>query len=243
MAADYCMPHLFLEIQADYFLYTEFLLGKTYILTHCFKSMSPHLRIKLLNKHYMNSFDKQGADSLKTPKTVSKKVLLISILLVFVLLAGIWIWKEIEIINLREGAERDRMVLQDRAAELVVQSHEEHLKLLAKPFVWAIRSELLEGNISQVNLYTNEMVKEKNFKGIVVANNKGIIVSSTNKKDEGKDFNTVGKTDYLKNNNTIIDNAGDSLLVMSSPIMGFNNRLGTLMITYDVQQPELVLKK
>lgn len=81
------------------------------------------------------------------------------------------------------------------------------------------------------------MVKEKNFLSIVVANNKGIIISSTNKKNEGKEFTSAGKPEYLSADTTVVEKINDSLLIMSSPIMGFNNKLGTLMINYKIQQP------
>ena len=45
-----------------------------------------------------------------------------------------------------------------------LRSHEQHLPLLVKLFVWLIRNEMLQEDVSQVPLYLNEMVKEKNFK-------------------------------------------------------------------------------
>ena len=35
------------------------------------------------------------------------------------------------------------------------------LRSIAKPLVWAVRSGMLKNNISQANLYANEMAKEK----------------------------------------------------------------------------------
>ncbi len=172
------------------------------------------------------------------PKGSAKKIILIIILVAVILIAAIWIWKNSQISNIREEASHEKQMIQDRAKTLIINSHKEHLKLLVKPYVWAVRSELMQGNINQVNLYANEMVKEKNFQNIVVANNKGIIISSTNKKNEGKDFTSVGKPEYLSADTTIVEKINDSLLVVSSPIMGFNNKLGTLMINYKIQQPD-----
>lgn len=78
-----------------------------------------------------------------------------------------------------------------------------------------------------------EMVKEKNFQRIALVNDKGIIVSSANKKDEGKPFSTIGNNGDLGNNNTNMQTQ-DSVINMTSPIMGFNNRLGTLFIKYNI---------
>jgi cytoskeletal protein RodZ len=171
-------------------------------------------------------------------KRADRKKLLITILVALVLLATLWLWKNIQINNERKEAERKNEMLQERASGLITNAHKEHLKLLAKPYVWAVRTELLKGNINQVNLYANEMVKEKNFQNIVVANDKGVIISSTNKKNEGQPFTSVGKPNYLTSDTTTVENINDSILVMSSPVMGFNNRLGTMMITYKVKRPE-----
>ena len=92
---------------------------------------------------------------------------------------------------------------------------------------------------SQVNLYADDMIKEKNLPLIAVANDSGITVSSTNKKDEGAPFTSIGEAASLNNNNTMVENTGDSVLIVTSPIMGFNNRLGTLFIKCAIQLPAL----
>ena len=169
-----------------------------------------------------------------TRPTVDRKIFIITILVALLLIAGIWIWKSIETSNIRKNAETEKEELKQEAKGLIVQTHEQHLKLLAKPFVWAVRSEMMQGNMSQVNLYMIEMVKEKNFQRIALVNDKGIIVSSTNKKDEGKPFSTIGNNADLGNNNTNMQTLQDSVINMTSPVMGFNNRLGTLFVRYSI---------
>lgn len=169
----------------------------------------------------------------------SNKNILITIGVALVLLIALWIWKSIEVANVRKTAESNYQVLKEQAINSIVTSNEEQLKLLAKPYVWAVRTELMKGNISQINLYAGDMVKEKNFLLIAVANDSGMIVSSTNKKDEGKPFTSIGEAASLNNNNTMVKNTGDSILMVTSPIMGFNNRLGTLFIKYAIQLPAL----
>jgi len=174
----------------------------------------------------------------KTGTSNVRKTIIIIIGVALILLIAVWIWKTVEISKIRKTAESDRQELKEQATRQLVQSNEEHLKLLAKPIIWAVRAEMMQGNISQVNLYLNDLVKEKNFQQIAIANNKGIIISSTDKKDEGQEFSKIGKESYLSSNNTSLENERDSILVMTSPIMGFNNRLGTLYIKYILQKPE-----
>lgn len=167
----------------------------------------------------------------------TNRAIMILVIAALALLAGIWIWKSVQINHLRKEAALEKQELQQQSANRIVQTHATHLKVLAKPFVWAVRTEMLKNNISQVNLYANDMVKEKSFQKILIANDKGVVILSTNKKDEGKEFASVGKPAYLAADSTMVDNINDSLLVVSSAIMGFNNRIGTLLITYAVQRP------
>lgn len=167
------------------------------------------------------------------------RILLIVCLVATGLIIGVWIWKSIQVAEVRKQSVTEMQQLKDTLTKQIRQSEELYLKSIAKPLIWAVRSEMLKNNLSQVNLYTNEMVKEKNFQKIVVADDKGIVILSTNKKDEGKEFIASGKVNYLLADTTVVENINDSLLIMSSPVMGFNNRLGTLIVTYSSQHPEL----
>lgn len=179
----------------------------------------------------------KSTDITKTQVTIQKRTLIIIAAIGLVLLAGIWIWKSVEINQLNKQAEKNQLDLRNEASVQLMHSHKEHLMLLAKPFVWALRTELLNKNLSQANLYLNDMVKEKGMLRIMIANPKGTIIASTNKKDEGQPFNSVGNEASLTADEVIVQQAKDSTLVMTSPIMGFNNRLGTLLIKYSASNP------
>jgi hypothetical protein len=148
---------------------------------------------------------------------------------------AIWFSKSTEVQHIKEEAAKDNQLLKGEATRQVVQSHEEHLRLLAKPFVWAIRAEMIQGNFKQIRLYMNEMVENPNFQHIAVVDNKGTIILSTNKKEEGKHFSTIGRSTYLFRTETSLENVGNKKLIMSSPILGSRSRLGTLIIQYGVQ--------
>ena len=162
----------------------------------------------------------------------ARKTAIIIGLIALTLLIGLWIWKSIEISNIKERALQDLAEQKKVVQNMILQTHEEHLKLFAKPFVWAIRTEMMQGNMKQVNLYLNEMVKQKSVQSIIIANNNGIIVASTNKKFEGKPFTSVGKPNSLVDNSPTVERASNSVIILNSPIMGFNNRIGTVMINF-----------
>lgn len=186
-----------------------------------------------------SDFNKETEDKLNRGSDFKnvRRYLIVTIGVALLLLIGLWIWKTVEINKLKRTAEAEKITLKRDATRQLVETNADYLKLLAKPMIWAIRTEMMQGNMNQVNLYLNDMVKERNFKQIAIANEKGIIVSSTDKKDEGQPFSVIGKESYLRNDNTNLENVSDSLLIMTSPIMGFNNRLGTLMVKYSIPKP------
>lgn len=184
--------------------------------------------------------------SLKGNDSTSKKrkrIIIIGIVIVFIVIAVLWIWKQVQLNNLRNESAKEYERLEVEAQRAVVRSHEQHLRLLAKPFAWVIRTEMMKNNISQINQYANELIKEKNIQSIMIVNAGGKIVSSTNKKWEGKFYLTIGEEAHLNNDSTVVRNIRDSVLIMSSPIMGLNSRLGTLMVIYSLTAPTFVAAK
>lgn len=165
------------------------------------------------------------------------KALKVVILVALVLLAALWAWKAIEVRSVRKEAEAEKARVQQTAVQMITGERAGHLELMAKPFVWAVRTEMLRGNMDQVNLYLQDMVKEKNFQRIQVADARGVVVASTDKKTEGQPL--AGGEGALVSDSTVVNKSGDSAWVISSPIMGFNNRLGTLVIEYANPKPEL----
>lgn len=163
-----------------------------------------------------------------------RRGIFIAALIIILVISGLLIWKAMQIEQLKEQAKKDQDALWEQAQQSVLNAHIQHLKLLAKPYTWAARTEMIRGNMAGINDYANDMIKEKNFQRIIIADGNGKIISSTNKKFEGKEFTSVGKESYLTGDTTVVDKAGSNLLIVSSPIMGYNDRLGTLMINYSV---------
>jgi len=169
----------------------------------------------------------------------AKNKILVAAGVIIVLFAALWFWKAVEIKNLKQENEKKETLLKQKASELLSQSDYKYLKLLAKPYVWAIRTEMMKGNIEAVNLYANDMVKEKSFQTITVVDDKGMVISSTNKKLEGKAYASIGNAAYLSSDSTLANRVNDATLEISSPVMGFNKRIGTLIFSYMPPKAEL----
>jgi len=106
-----------------------------------------------------------------------------------------------------------------------------NLMLTSKVFSWAIRSELTRENKEQVNQFFLSIIKEPGVSKVeFVRAPDGKITLSTNKKDEGSIYtNQVA----LMSNETI-NFKTDSVLNVVTPVMGLNNKLGVLVIEYNL---------
>ncbi|MDD3323278.1 MAG: hypothetical protein PHS59_17730 [Paludibacter sp.] len=103
-----------------------------------------------------------------------------------------------------------------------------HLELTSKVFSWAVRSELTRENKEQVNQFFLSFIQENNVKKVMFIDASTATISlSTDKKDEGK---TINDLSLLPDQTISIDK--DSTFEIISPVMGLNNKLGSLVIDY-----------
>ena len=172
--------------------------------------------------------------------TFTRKQLLIAAGIVVVLFGSLLIWKSIQVSSLKKEQAEKEAALKQEFSTIYAQQSADYLKRLAKPYVWALRTELLQGNNSQVHLYNNDMVRERGMISVMVADTKGIVISSTDKKFEGRNLSSLQQTGYLSADSTMVNKLADSLFVMVSPIMGFNSKLGTLVVHYAVKTPAVL---
>lgn len=154
---------------------------------------------------------------------INRNKMLLVILTALILIGVIWIWKSNQI-NLIKDSYRDQYTNRQL----------EELKLLARPYVWAVRKEMLNKNYQQIELYAAEMIRYKGFESILVSDADGIVVSATNKKYEGQSIQLFVDSTHTAPDSTTVFRLNDSLAMVSSPIMGFNSRLGTLILNRKV---------
>lgn len=137
----------------------------------------------------------------------------------------VYFWKDLQ--NKKQTANIKKM-----ASEQLIQSNNEMLTVLSKPLIWSIRDEMLSGNLEKVNIYVKDIVKEKNFQLLQIIDTNGKIILSTNKKVEGKNANTFYDSTVLNVSAIKIKNTENTSLLMSAPIMGYDKKLGVLVIEY-----------
>ncbi len=88
----------------------------------------------------MQNIEKNATESAEKSSffSSSKNKILVAAGVVIVLFATLWIWKAVEIKNLKQEHVKRETFLQQQTSDLLRQADYRYLKLLAKPYAWAI---------------------------------------------------------------------------------------------------------
>jgi hypothetical protein len=160
----------------------------------------------------------------------------LSIVITFILAVGI-IFHITKISALKsEYSNRITQIESDNAAFYQRQT-QTFLHDILKPTTWAIRAELLRNNDETVIQYLSEFVHLKEVEEIsVIMENK--IKFSSNRKNEGVPFVNVYDKKYLNKDEILIDNVSEELIICVAPIMGYDRKLGMIIVQYKPVNPQ-----
>lgn len=163
---------------------------------------------------------------------IKKYPVFATILISLTVLVVVYLWQDF-------SAKRERSRVIKAAAAQVNENTHEMLRLVSRPMIWSIRAELLRGNREQIDLLISDMVRERNFENIFVTDNTGEIIISTTKRQEGQNASSFIDQAMVAPENTTLFPGENNTLILSAPILGFDRRLGTLVIQYAPQPFEL----
>jgi len=147
-------------------------------------------------------------------------------------------------IAVRQAQEADAA----RRAEWVRQVDAHHadtvkqsLNLFGVPLAWAIRREMMAGNLDQVDQYVSDLVKLKGVERVTVAKADGSIVVASDRGDLGAAFGSLYAERHLTAEQIVAEETAPGQWLLVVPVMGLTARLGTVAIGY--QAPSSVLKE
>lgn len=156
---------------------------------------------------------------------IKKNPVLVTILIGILAVLAVYFWKDLE-------AEKQKKEIIKVATMQIEEKNQEMMMLIARPLVWSIRSEMMRGNLEQVDMFTNDMVRERNFQYIYLIEPNGNILISTDKKMESQQFEETFQQNVLGVESTIVFPEEENLLIMAAPVMGYDRRLATLVVAY-----------
>ncbi len=115
-----------------------------------------------------------------------------------------------------------------RQAAMAKQS----LSQFGVPLAWAIRREMMGGNLDQVDQYVTDLVKLDGFEGVTVAKADGSIVVASDRRHLGAAFGSLYAERYLTAEQISAEETAPGQWLLVVPVMGLNARLGTVAIDY-----------
>jgi hypothetical protein len=177
--------------------------------------------------------EKENTPAKKKKRLSAQAIVSIIILCLLVAIpAGIYLWKQGEISKLKKQHETEINQIKADAGKTISDNNKKSIEILTRTFTWAVRSEMLRNNLEQVNTYMTDLVKSADLNDISAIKPDGIVVLSTNKKFEGNAYPGFVTTELNNINEVVSRNNGNGNIMSICPIMGLDNRMGTIVITY-----------
>lgn len=147
-------------------------------------------------------------------------------------LLGTWIWMDFSQRAMRRRAEARQSESVERARHALAGQTAELLRLAALPLSWAVRTELIEDNIDQVDDYFRRFVKERHVTRVLLVDPEGMIRLSSDKKFEGRRADEILPRSLVRAEELVVTPDLDGDIVVSAPVVGYGSRLGTLVVAY-----------
>lgn len=114
---------------------------------------------------------------------------------------------------------------------VIAQENKRLLIAISKPLVFASRADLLRNKIDEINILFADLVKGNNILSIDLINIDGNVLASTNKKLEGSKA-PANLIKFLEENQAKIYPLNDSIFTVAAPVMGYNSKLGVIVMNY-----------
>ncbi len=170
-------------------------------------------------------------------------VSIIILVLMIIIPLVIYLWKQSEINNIRKDCDKRILEITAQANKTVEENNSKNMDMLTRVFLWAVRSELLRNNLEQIEQYMTDLVKSADLNNISLIKADGIVILSTDKKYEGNAYPGTIAREFAQINSVITKTGENGDLISICPVMGLDNRLGTIVITHTPKKNIFVAKE
>ena len=153
--------------------------------------------------------------------------------LLVVVAIAIFVWKAVAQRNLERQMATERSQLSSAQRQALAGQARDLLRLTARPLAWAVRAELLRDNLGQVDDYFREYVRERGVTALILVGKDGRVLLATNRKLETQPAEGLVSKGLLEAADVAVEESGTTLR-LAVPVMGFDRRLGVLIVDYDL---------
>lgn len=160
----------------------------------------------------------------KVPNFLKKNIAAVVLAIILIL---VFIWFNTKI-------DKNKNQFENEKTQIITQYETERdslqiksLVFVSSVFSWSIRSEMLRDNMENLNQLLTLFVQESSASLVQIVNpDTRMIVLSSDKKYEGTKY--VKEVNFEINNPVVIRD--DQMISIITPIMGFSNRIGVLIV-------------
>lgn len=134
----------------------------------------------------------------------------------------------------KAAAERERYM---RAVDerSLAQQHAD-LRLFTIPLAWAVRKELIQRNYGQIEEYLNELIRQKQFRSVMLLDPDGTVRIASDRKLQGGSFSELYPGKQITHEGLVAYPLSQGTSLFLVPVMGLNEKIGTIAFVYSFGQ-------
>jgi hypothetical protein len=127
--------------------------------------------------------------------------------------------------------DNDRQALLGQLRTRAGEASEASLREFGTALAWAVRGEMIRNNLDQIDQFFTEIVKLPGTERVLLAGADGKVVVSTDRLHLGVEASTVVPPEALALPQVTVRSEADGTVLLVVPVMGLNDRLGTVFVT------------
>ncbi|MFN3750299.1 MAG: hypothetical protein ACK4SR_02925 [Thiobacillus sp.] len=128
-------------------------------------------------------------------------------------------------------ADADRQALLVNVRARAQNASEASLREFGTALAWAVRGEMIRNNLDQVDQFFTEIVRLPGTERALLAGADGKVKVSTDRRHLGAEASTVVPPEVLALPQVTVRREADGTQLLVVPVMGLNERLGTVVVT------------
>ncbi len=152
------------------------------------------------------------------------------------LIVVVIVWKFIAVgkveSDMAKKLENERVMIKQQAREYADTQYAREEERFGQVLSWAVRGELIRNNLDQIDQYLGEIVKMKDTERVVLINEEGQLLVSTDKRLEETKGTELFPKEILNLQKITIKSDVDGRKILVIPVMGLNKKIATVVVSY-----------
>jgi hypothetical protein len=187
-----------------------------------------------------NSVDPVVATGQPNPPASSrflKRLVRYVIFLLVLLVLGMYLWKIFAVRSVETKLEVERSIMMEAQRQALDEQAKKMLRLAALPLAWAVRTEMMNNNLGQVDEYFRDLIRNPGVLLVALIGKEDKVVLATDRKLETQASDSLFSKN-IRNADEIVIEDSESVLRLGVPIMGLNEKLGVLVMDFRRDSPQ-----